>query len=360
MICPRASTGRRGPAAAARRGPASVVTLALALLLLAPALAQARPKTDVVVLRNGDRITCEIKRLNRGKLQVKTDDMGTIDIEWAQIASVTGKGLFEIEDLLGNLYYGPLETVEDGQLQVAAPTGIESLPLVSIARILPIEASFWQRLSGRFDLGFGYTKSSDIAEFSADGSVSFVRPTFSAELEGSSYLQRQGEDTETTRNSLALSYTRNFEGRRFAVGRVSADQNRELGYELRSGVSGAWGTYFLRSQGNEAFWAAGLYLNREVTVDGEAVNNLEALLAADWANFAYNFPKTVIEIGTVLIIGLTDWGRYRVDVEGRISRELFSDFTAGIKGYYNYDSRSATTGESQDDYQVSLSVGYIF
>ena len=356
---------RSGPAggrlaAAAGRTPARGAALVLLLVFLASPSALARPKTDVIVLRNGDRVTCEIKRLERGKLQMKTDDMGTINVEWEQIASVTAKGLFEIEDLRGRLYYGPLETVEDEGLQVAVATGIDTVPLVTVARLLPIEASFWQRLSGRFDLGFAYTKSSDIAEFSADGKVSFVRPSFSASLEGSSYLQRQEEGTETTRNSLSLSYTRNFEGRRFAVGRVSTDQNRELGYDLRSGVSGAWGKYFLRSQGNEAFWAAGLYLNREVPVDGEAVNNLEALLAADWANFAYNFPKTDIEIGTVLIIGLTDWGRYRVDVEGRISRELFSDFTAGIKGYYNYDSRSATTGESQDDYQVSLSVGYTF
>jgi hypothetical protein len=330
----------------------------LVLLTAAPAL--ARTKTDVVVLRNGDRVTCEIKRLDRGKLQVKTDDMGTIEIEWAEIASVTAGGLFEIEDLLGNLYYGPLDTVEDGELELATPTGIETMPLPSIARILPIEASFWEKLSGRFDLGSGYTKSSDIAEFNADGSVKYVRPSFSAELQGSSLIQRQEEGTDTTRNSLSLSYTRNFEARRFAVGRVSADQNRELGYELRAGVAGAWGTYFLRSQGNEAFAAAGLYLNREVPVDGEATDNLEALLAADWANFAYNFPKTDLEINTVLILGLTDWGRYRVDVDGRVSRELFSDLTVSIKGYYNFDSRSPTTGESQDDYQISLALGYTF
>jgi hypothetical protein len=335
-----------------------VFALLLVLLTAAPAL--ARTKTDVVVLRNGDRVTCEIKRLDRGKLQVKTDDMGTIEIEWAEIVSVTAQGLVEIEDLFGNLYYGPLETVEDEELQVATATGVETLPLLSIARILPIEASFWEKLSGRFDLGFGYTKSSDIAEFSADGSVKFVRPSFSAQLEGSSLIQRQEGGTDTTRNSLSFSYTRNFQGRRFALGRLSAEQNRELGYELRAGLSGAWGKYFLRNQSNEALWAAGLYLNREVPVDGEATDNLEALLGADWANFSYNFPKTDIEVSTLLVIGLTDWGRYRVDVDGRISRELFSDFVVSVKGYYNYDSRSPTTGESQDDYQVSLALGYTF
>jgi len=36
-----------------------------ALCLTWPALAGAAPKTDTVLLRNGDRLTCEIKRLEQ-------------------------------------------------------------------------------------------------------------------------------------------------------------------------------------------------------------------------------------------------------------------------------------------------------
>jgi hypothetical protein len=145
------------------------VALAVLCGLVLPA--HARPKTDVVVLKNGDRITCEIKNLNRGKLTVKTDDMGTLYIEWNNIASVTSTGLFEIEDLAGHLYFGPLETIPDEGLQVATADGIETVPLATIARMLNYEASFWSRLSGSLDVGFAYTKSSELSEFSADGSV---------------------------------------------------------------------------------------------------------------------------------------------------------------------------------------------
>ena len=95
-------------------------------------------------------------------------------------------------------------------------------------------------------------------------------------------------------------------------------------------------------------------------MDGESVDNLEALFALDWANFSYDFPKTDIEITTLLVVGLTDWGRYRTDLDVRISRELFSDFTVVLKGYYNYDSRPPTEGASKDDYQLSLAIGYTF
>lgn len=344
---------------ARRRG---ALSLAAALLLL-PGLAapaHARPKTDLVTLKNGNEITCEIVSLQRGKLKVKTDDMGTVNIEWDKVAALSARGLFEIEDLAGRLFYGPLEAVPEKGLQVATATGIETVPLVSVARLMYIESGFWKRLSGSVDVGFGYTKSSELAQFSADGSVRFTRPTFVAQLTASSYIQRQKDVEDTTRNSLAFGYTRVRENRQFVLGQVSALQNRELGYDLRAGLTGAYGRYFVRSQGNELAGATGLYLNREVPVEGETVTNLEALVLMDWANFSYDFPKTDIEVKTFFILGLTDWGRYRVDVDARFDRELISDFHIVVKGYYNYDSRPPSGGASKDDYQVSLSLGYKF
>src|SRR5262245_18487330 len=62
---------------------------ALALLFIAasPAIAWAsHGKVDRVTLTIGDRITCEIIRLVRGKLTVKTDALGTVSIEWNKIS----------------------------------------------------------------------------------------------------------------------------------------------------------------------------------------------------------------------------------------------------------------------------------
>jgi hypothetical protein len=350
------------PASSVRYRSAVIGAAWLAIIVLVfPVPARADPKTDVIVLKNGDQITCEIVSLKRGKLRVKTDDMGTVDIEWDKIASLTAKGLFEIEDLNGGLYFGPLETIPEKGLQVATATGIETVPLEIVARVQSIKSSFWKRLSGSVDVGFGYTKASDLIEFNGDASVKFTRPTFSAELKASSFLQRQESVEDTTRNSSSFTYVRTFEARHFAVGRVSADQNTALGYDLRAGVTGAWGRYLVRNQGNEILGAAGLYVNREVPVDGERVTNLEALIALDWANFAYDFPKTDIEISSIITFGLTDWGRYRVDLNVRFDRELFSDFHFIIKGFYSYDSRPPTQdGAATADYATTLALGYTF
>ena len=69
--------------------------------------AQAQ-RTDVVTLRNGDRITGEIITLNRGRLEFKTDDAGTLYLEWDKLASVVAARLFEIEIEDGTQYLGSL------------------------------------------------------------------------------------------------------------------------------------------------------------------------------------------------------------------------------------------------------------
>ena len=60
----------------------TALTIILLMLLAGPAFAV---KTDSLVLVNGDHITCEIKKLEYAKLSVKTDDMGTLSIEWDKI-----------------------------------------------------------------------------------------------------------------------------------------------------------------------------------------------------------------------------------------------------------------------------------
>ncbi len=67
-------------------GEPRVYTLIL-LLIAMPAF--GAPKTDVVIFKNGDRLTGEVKSLERGRLRFNTDATGTNSIEWDVIASLS-------------------------------------------------------------------------------------------------------------------------------------------------------------------------------------------------------------------------------------------------------------------------------
>ena len=81
------------------------IVVGVALLLSATAAAQ---RTDVLILKNGDHITGEIKKLQRGLLEFKTDHLGTLEVEWPAVARLTSGTDFEVRLDDGRRFYGTL------------------------------------------------------------------------------------------------------------------------------------------------------------------------------------------------------------------------------------------------------------
>jgi hypothetical protein len=69
----------------------------------------AREKTDVLVMRNGDRLTCEIKRLDSDVLYIRLDYvLGTISVNWSKVDHVESKQLFLVKTQDSSVYSGAL------------------------------------------------------------------------------------------------------------------------------------------------------------------------------------------------------------------------------------------------------------
>ena len=125
-------------------------------------------KTDVVVLRNGDRITGEIKELKKGKLKYSTDDISTIYIEWENISEIYSPATFEFFTTSGDKYFGSIGWSKPGYLKILGPATSIQLRLDSIVMVYPIKNGFWKRLDGSVNFGLSYTKASDIGQGNLD------------------------------------------------------------------------------------------------------------------------------------------------------------------------------------------------
>jgi hypothetical protein len=66
----------------------TVLAAALAGIIVSTTAAAA-DKTDIMLFKNGDRLTGEVKSLDRGKVSFDTDAMGVIKVEWDDIARCT-------------------------------------------------------------------------------------------------------------------------------------------------------------------------------------------------------------------------------------------------------------------------------
>src|SRR5580704_19314234 len=86
--------------------------LSLVLLGIASPLL-ARDKTDVLIMNNGDRLTCEVKGLDAGVLYVSFDYIdGTSSVDWSKVAHLESEQLFYVKTEGGSVYTGKLRTAE--------------------------------------------------------------------------------------------------------------------------------------------------------------------------------------------------------------------------------------------------------
>ncbi len=128
----------------------------------------ARAKKDVIQFNNGDRITCEIIKLEKGYLYVKLDYAdGTVAMDWSKIARIESPQSFVVADKGGNRYTGSLQQVtgeetpegtEEPRVQV---TGLSTSEVVSTREVVGMsrtDTSFWQNLHGGLNAGFNFAK----------------------------------------------------------------------------------------------------------------------------------------------------------------------------------------------------------
>src|SRR5688572_19425042 len=112
------------------------VLLVWSLLAVAPPVAAA-DKVDVITFKNGDRVTCEIKRLDRGTLEISTDPLGTVTVHWGEVTAVASPREFDVQVSSGVQYYGALRPAAPGQVIVWAVGLDETLALSDIVRLTP-------------------------------------------------------------------------------------------------------------------------------------------------------------------------------------------------------------------------------
>ncbi|HET6463661.1 MAG TPA: hypothetical protein VFH33_07660, partial [Candidatus Krumholzibacteria bacterium] len=148
------------------------VLLAAAALWL-PDTASARAKTDLVFIGKADRITGEIKQMDRGILTVSTNNIGTVNVEWEDVDSLNSVYQFRVEDHFGRKYFGSIFMTRANELQVIQGGQTETVAAIDVVSITPLEASFWQRLDGSISIGFSYTKATTIAQLNSDFNVRY-------------------------------------------------------------------------------------------------------------------------------------------------------------------------------------------
>ena len=355
------ATGMRLP-----QGPGgtigSLVLLAAALALSTPV--GAAPKTDIVVFRNGDRLTGEVKSLERGMLSFKTDATGTISIEWDKVASVQTDQYLQVELSDGRRHFGRASVVQpEGKLKLRVGSGsnIREVQLAEVVGIAPIEqGGFFDRLDGYVTAGYDYTKSSGVQQITYTGGLSSRDEKRQWAIDSSfTFISQSGQD-DSNRYYIGAYNRRFLEDRWFVQGFGSFDGNDELGIDLRTTLGAAYGRFLRQDQKNDWAAYAGLAVTRENFSEQPTSESVEGVLGTQYWFFHYNAPEASMDATVNVFPSLTESGRVRAEGQLNARYELVSDLFLQLSLYGSYDSQPGAGAESKSDYGVTTSLGYSF
>jgi hypothetical protein len=344
-----------------------VVLLISALILTTPLF--ARTNTDVLVMKNGDRMTCQVKGLDEGVLYVSFDYIdGTASVQWSKVAHLESKQLFIVKTEDGSVYTGTLNTPATPAGQPVKIQVIESpekevqLDTPKIVGMSETSEKFWQRFNGQLNFGVIYSKGNQSTQYSLGSQAEYLRERWSAAASLSSNLSSSSGANASTRNLLDLSGSHLLPWNNyFYSGLGSFLQSSAQGITLQTTIGAGIGRYLKNTNQSKISLLGGLAwqgTNYQPSIVPVGNQNLAAAVIALDLNL-FRFNKTNLNVTATLFPALSEPGRVRFNANATYYVKLVSNLSWNVSFYGNWDSRPPV-GFSGSDYGSSSGVSWTF
>ncbi len=333
------------------------------LLLLFLSISLFAQKNDTIRLQNGDRITGEFKKLEYAIVSFNTDDMGTLQIEWEEVASVQTNKFFEIYLNDNSTYFGKIDSSFTGSPRIRALMDMEGTEryLDLIIKVIPIKMRFLDRVDIDLELGFQYNKGSNVASLNTGYNFYYRNLKNGIRVKGTNHITDQRNENELfKKQDVNFSYD-HFMKKSWKVGAFStAEQNTELNLDLRALVGLDVGKTLAQSLHSELQFATGPLANIENSTEGNQSNNLEGKFQIAYQYFRFNYPeiKITADVTTYKSINVSD--RVRVDSNINAKIELIRDIYFSLTFYQKFDSKPLDATANKNDFGITTGLAYSF
>ena len=344
-----------------------VAFLISALVLATPSF--ARNNTDVLVMKNGDRMTCQVKGLDEGVLYVSFDYIdGTASVQWSKVARLQSNQLFIVKTEDGSVYTGRLNTPETPAGQPVKIQILETpekevvLERPKIVGMSETSEKFWQRFNGQLNFGIIYSKGNESTQYTLGSQTEYLRERWSAQASLSSTLSSSSGTSASTRNLLDLSANHLLPWNNyFYAGLGSFLQSSTQGITLQTTIGGGLGRYLKNTNHSKIALVGGLAwqgTNYQPSVVPVGSQHLAAAVIAADVNL-FRFNKTNLSVTATLFPALSEPGRVRFNTNVTYYIKIVSNLSWNVSFYGNWDNRPPA-GFSGSDYGSSSGVSWTF
>lgn len=341
----------------------------LFVLLSLPAPLFARDKTDVLVMKNGDHMTCEVKGLDGGVLYVSFDYIdGTTSVDWSKVARLESTQLFVVKTEDGSVYTGSLRTAETEagrpvQIKVLETPGREdTLERSRVVDMVATSDKIWERFNGEVSFGTIYSKGNESTQYNLAASTLYVQERWNAGATYDSSLSKSTGVTASTRNQLGITALHLLPPKNwFIEGLGGFLQSSEQGISLQTLLGGGLGRYLINTNRASIQLAGGTaWVNTSYQSSPEPTGRQNAGAALIYTDVRlFKFSKTNLKATAALLPFLTDPGRVRFDINAAYYIKIISDLKFNVSFYGNWDNRPPP-GFAGSDYGTSSGLTWTF
>ena len=352
-----------------RLKPATWAVAAMVVLNAAIPSLSARSKTDVLHMKNGDKITCEIKNLERGRLAVKIDYMiGTHHVDWSEVERIESTQPFQVFWSDGDIASGTMrqelidQKAESDQdlrrLVVESDEGLDTRNPDDAVFLEQLGRNFLAQLDLEIDVGFSFLKDNDQRQTTIHSKLERLSRRRWLKADLNSFLSRRSDAADSNRHDGGVSYLRLFSDAWFAGGALNFLQSDQQRLDLRTTVSGLGGRLLVRRPHATVAAVGGVVLNQERFFDQESGTTSAELALGTRANW-YQFDSTEFQTQLLVYPSVSDAGRYRIVFDTSVYLDLWGDLYVRFNLFDNFDSRPPAN-TPRNDFGGSTTLGWSF
>ena len=329
----------------------------------------AREKSDVIVMRNGDKITCEVKSLNSNTLYISVDYiLNTISVDWTKVDHIDSSQLFLVKTQGGIVYRGSLATPASPAqrpLQIQVVESSEKAVTFERSKVTELNetsADFWQRWNGQLGSGYSYTKGNESSQLNLNSGLGYAQEHWSAGASYSSYLTSDSGSRSSTRNQLSVGAQKLLRWNNwYYTGVASFLQSSVQGIQSQDTFGGGIGRNIV-NRGSMYFTIYGGFAWQQI-------NYKQAILPAQTQQVTagligtqlrvFRFSRTTLRVSANLLPAISSPGRVQFNLNSSYYIKLWGQLNWNFTLYGNWDNRPPP-GFATSDYGASSGLSVSF
>jgi hypothetical protein len=325
--------------------------------------ASSRLHTDVVYMKNGDKITCEIRSLEQAQLTIKQEYANsTVVLDWNQVDHIQTKQPFVVVDAKGGASSGIVSETADNHVVKVAGAASKEIPHDEVVSIEQTGETFMRRLRGDVDLGSSFAQSNAQKNLTLDSDLTYQGTTNIASLTSNSQFTSQKETTDTNETTVKSEYFRQMrKSDWYAGGIANFLSSSEQQIDLRTTLGGALAVRPIFTNKTNLSLIAGLAFTSEKdqanATSTASKRSLDSAAAVQFSTF--RFDSTTFSSTIWVYPSLTTLGRVRVTFNQDLYYKFYKDFYIRGSFYDNYDNRPVI-GAPPNNLGVSTTLGWSF